>query len=283
MNNKYLFFGHHKCATRYIINILNIVNKYLELNHIEFHNDELFNSNLENIIIQKNLDFVYYTNAKYKHITKIDSNNILNYKGFHLIRDPRDILISAYFSHKNSHPVNDWTELKKIKNKLSSVSLSEGIKYEMSLLKENLIDLEKWNYSNPNIYEVKFEDLIKNPVEIIIDIFVYLDLVDFDYFDESIKNLSKELINSISNKLIKKKPIKTKKIPLTKLLNAIVVNDFKRLSNGRSNGIEDKFSHYRKGISGDWKNYFNNDIKEKFKTDFPNLLIKLGYEESNEW
>ena len=283
MKNKFFFFGHHKCATRYIINILNIVNKYLELNHIEFHNDELFNSNLENSIIQKNLDFVYYTNAKYKHITKIENNNIFNYKGFHLIRDPRDILISAYFSHKNSHPVNEWTELKKIKKKLNSVSLIEGIKYEMSLLKENLIDLEEWNYTNPEIYELKFENLIEKPVEIITDIFVFLDLVDFHCVDTSIKALSKELINSISHKLIKKKPIKTKKIPLTKLLNAIIVNDFKVLSHGRNNGTVDNLSHYRKGISGDWKNYFNNDIKEKFKKDFPNLLIKLGYEENNEW
>ena len=31
------------------------------------------------------------------------------FRGIHLIRDPRDIVVSGYFSHLKTHPENEWT------------------------------------------------------------------------------------------------------------------------------------------------------------------------------
>ena len=39
----------------------------------------------------------------------------------------------------------------------------------------------------------------------------------------------------------------------------------------------------RKGVSGDWKNYFNHKHKELFKEIAGDSLIKLNYEGSNDW
>ncbi|MFX0022557.1 MAG: sulfotransferase domain-containing protein [Candidatus Hermodarchaeota archaeon] len=39
----------------------------------------------------------------------------------------------------------------------------------------------------------------------------------------------------------------------------------------------------RKGIIGDWKNYFNKESKKFFKLIAGDLLINLGYEESHDW
>jgi hypothetical protein len=40
---------------------------------------------------------------------------------------------------------------------------------------------------------------------------------------------------------------------------------------------------FRKGISGDWKNYFDDEIKTVFKQKSGELLITLGYEQNLDW
>lgn len=52
---------------------------------------------------------------------------------------------------------------------------------------------------------------------------------------------------------------------------------------GRAPGTEDVFAHQRKGIAGDWKNYFTSQIKDEFKKRFGNPLIQTGYENDTNW
>jgi hypothetical protein len=52
---------------------------------------------------------------------------------------------------------------------------------------------------------------------------------------------------------------------------------------GRERGEANIYSHYRKGISGDWRNHFTREFGEIFETRFPNILTSLGYETSSEW
>ena len=58
---------------------------------------------------------------------------------------------------------------------------------------------------------------------------------------------------------------------------------FERLSRGRQRGEEDPSSFFRKGIAGDWRNVFTEEDKRVFKEGAGGLLIKLGYEESDQW
>ena len=51
----------------------------------------------------------------------------------------------------------------------------------------------------------------------------------------------------------------------------------------RNNGEEKSNSFLRKGISGDWKNYFDSNCVEIFKHYSKDMLINLGYEEDNKW
>ena len=52
---------------------------------------------------------------------------------------------------------------------------------------------------------------------------------------------------------------------------------FETLSGGRSRGNEDTGSFYRKGIVGDWKNYFDEDCSRAFMENGGELLEELGY------
>jgi lipopolysaccharide transport system ATP-binding protein len=55
------------------------------------------------------------------------------------------------------------------------------------------------------------------------------------------------------------------------------------LSGGRSKGTEDPVSHYRKGIAGDWRNYFTPRVADAFKKRFGDILIAAGYEKDLNW
>ena len=58
---------------------------------------------------------------------------------------------------------------------------------------------------------------------------------------------------------------------------------FERLSRGRERGQEDPSSFYRKGVAGDWRNYFSEEDRRVFKEEAGELLIRLGYEDDLDW
>jgi lipopolysaccharide transport system ATP-binding protein len=59
-------------------------------------------------------------------------------------------------------------------------------------------------------------------------------------------------------------------------------NSFENIA-GRNRGQEDVNSHFRKGVAGDWKNYFTPAVKERFKEEFGEVLIQTGYESDLNW
>ncbi|MSV28599.1 MAG: hypothetical protein EXQ52_07620 [Bryobacterales bacterium] len=52
---------------------------------------------------------------------------------------------------------------------------------------------------------------------------------------------------------------------------------------GRRPGETDIHSHYRRGISGDWRNHFDRRLGELFERALPGLVAAGAYEASNEW
>ena len=63
----------------------------------------------------------------------------------------------------------------------------------------------------------------------------------------------------------------------------VEAHSFRRLSEGRSQGQENTWSFFRKGIAGDWKNYFAPELKETYKSLVGDLLIEYGYEGDHLW
>lgn len=52
---------------------------------------------------------------------------------------------------------------------------------------------------------------------------------------------------------------------------------------GRDPGGGDRTQHARKGIVGDWKNYFSQEAAERFNELAGDLLVQLGYERDRSW
>ncbi|GEM_PF-159605 len=172
-----------------------------------------------------------------------------HYKAFFIMRDPRDIVISWYFSMKYSHPPGG--KVPERREILRQLPLSEGIIRGIEFLNErgHFAALRSWADApkkDPNVLLLRYEDLIiSDNLPIFKKLFSHCDI----------------------------------QMPEDELRQLLQKYSFERLSGGRMPGQEDQMSHYRKGISGDWKNYFNEEISRKFNEIAGDLLSCPGYEE----
>ena len=57
----------------------------------------------------------------------------------------------------------------------------------------------------------------------------------------------------------------------------VAAASFERLSRGRSRGEEDRASHFRKGVVGDWRTTFDDAAERAFEAEAGDLLRALGY------
>jgi len=255
---------HHKCGTTYVKKILKKICHDLNIGFLlykyppyekeqQIPAEKKFYSKIKQLlskrITKKDSRLIsFVNNSRYE---KLFHHMTGPYKGFHIVRDPRDIIVSGYFSHLHSHPVkNRWGTEYLIEHRrwLESVSKNQGLLEEIKR-GYALNPISRWNYNNPDILEVKFEILTLNPGQYFGNILDHLDIkIQRDHLDSIIELFS-----------------------------------FKRLSGGRSQGEENVKSHFRKGIPGDWKNHFNKDHIDLFKEKWGDLLIKLKYEADDNW
>ena len=169
-----------------------------------------------------------------------------HYKAFFVMRDPRDILISWYFSMKHSHTA--LGNVVKLREILDGMSFHEGISYAMEHLNDRgyFQALASWIDAprrDPNTLVVRFEDLIGPASEEVFGIlFKHCDI----------------------------------RMPRKQQCGLLEKYSLKALS-GRRPGQEDMRHHYRKGISGDWRNHLNDSLATRFKELAGDLLSRLGY------
>lgn len=184
---------------------------------------------------------LYIDYQNYLAIPKPDST-----RAFFVTRDPRDIVVSWYFSSLYSHRL--MGDLSDVRGMLSDVDMPTGLRYSIRHLDDfGVFDAQRsWSESggDPDVIVVRFEDLIG---EHSIDVFRHL----FDHC---------------------RIPIPDDELP-----GLLDTHSFERLS-GRSQGTSDPQAHFRKGVAGDWKNHFDESAQEEFDRVTGDLISTLGYE-----
>jgi len=259
-----VFFGHHKCASSYFVDIL------LQL-RIETSSTIRFNP--EKYTVKKsNADIVIFQNSTIDSLKFISDN----FKGIHVIRDPRDIVVSAYFSHLKTHKEQSW--LLEHREKLQKISKDEGLFEVMDFMKGQMEDFNSWNYNDDRIFELKFETMLEKP-EVLLEGFKFLA---FEENNSSFVLWTKNILKKMKNRGVPLPKINIG-VPGVRLNKVIQDHSFKTKARGRTPGKSDNQSHYRKGTSGDWKNHFNEEHIRYFKKNYGDVLIKLGYEKDYEW
>lgn len=271
---KYCYFGHHKCASTWFASILHATCQDLG-----------FSWNTIGKIHQRcedPLDFLLFRNAT-KEI--IPSGKI---RGFHVIRDPRDILVSAYFSHLYSHPTDVWEQVSGVRKQLSDLNVEEGLLFEMDFIQEVLDSIFDWDYGNENILELKMEKALQDPYGIWIEIFDFMGLLTQrpPSRTQRVWKDFQSLVNAVNRPPSdsgKRGWFRPGSVSPERVLGIADTFHFRRLAEGRKQGQEDKKSHFRKGVAGDWKNHFTPKATDVFKERFGDKLIQLGYESNNDW
>lgn len=230
---------YHKVGTAWFIRVLRKIARYYGLNFQCCLQSEL----------KRNTDiFMEYT-------SRLDIEKLPDYVGSHIIRDPRDVVISAYFYHLWTK--EEWAHIprKSLKNLsyqeyLNSLNQEEGLIAEMQgISKEVIEEMSCWDYNNPNFFEFKYEDIIRNEKKVFYEIFEH-----YNFNEKAIQNC----------------------ITIAEKFN------FKNQSK-RNIGAIKQNSHLRSGKIGEWQELFTENHKQQFKELFGDILIKLGYETSNDW
>jgi hypothetical protein len=282
------FFGHHKTASTWVRIILNDVSAALDLDQRTIHTAANFapHASVREMVDAEHPDLITITNPRREVLDSLPATM----RGFHVIRDPRDIIISAYFSHLHSHPISfggvEWPELAVHREKLQKLDHDEGIFQEIEFTGALIDHMSTWDYYRPGMLEVKMEDLVAEPVVWWTRIFAHLELltrVDGPFA------LQRVVWNLAPRRGIPKSAVwlrgraKVPRIPMRRLPAAYVPwmlerYSFARLSGGRTPGDEDITSHYRRGVAGDWTNHLTEKHLDAIRDRFGDLVERLGYE-----
>lgn len=272
---KYAYFGHHKAASQWFTSIiqsvcieLSISYKYMAIEQDRIGTD------------LSQFDFIADVNASYSRYKDID-----DYQGIHVIRDPRDIIVSGYFSHKYSHPTNRWNELVKYREILNTCDVNEGLIHEIEFSKQFLSDIADWKYDKENILELKYEEVTTNQFDSWLAIFIHLGLIRGTSSVKKDRVLAHLFIalNAVARKIGIGCLSVGESVKRLVIMDAVFNNQFKFKSASSVASEGKALSHYRKGLAGDWRNYFTRKHAERFVSVYGDLLVRLGYENDSDW
>lgn len=165
---------------------------------------------------------------------------------FFVQRDPRDILVSWYYSNRYSHaPMGTVDSHRRV---LSALSERDGIAATVDCFDEIAKMLRSWRAAadrDPGIRMVRYEDLTgPDALPAWLDLLAGCDVL----------------------------------VPREVLRKVLDTYSFQRISGGRKPGQEDRHHKYRKGVPGDWQNHFDGEIARRFHDRHGDLAQELGYD-----
>ncbi len=171
-----------------------------------------------------------------------------NVRGVHLVRDPRDVLVSLLHSHRGSHPARDprtW-EILRDRVALRSMDLSSGLTWLMdhSGYFRRVIDaMSNWDYRRSDFLELRFEDFVVGASQ------------------DSLLALAGHIGT-----------------PLDANGATVILDEysFERLQ--AADGTDrTRPGHYRSGGSSTWQDAFDEDLISRFESRFGRQAATIGY------
>lgn len=159
MADTFHFAAHHKCATNWLV-------KYLT-DFSERNGRTIFLSHLTYADIPEDADVILQMNAVYEerlpdpHVHRV-----------HVVRNPLDIIVSAYHSHRRTHSDLLWPELTRQRRVLEAVSDEAGLFLTLAFLERDdfhsgavgpLHALRHWRFDDADYRTIRMEDMVAAP------------------------------------------------------------------------------------------------------------------------
>ncbi|MDM4721819.1 sulfotransferase domain-containing protein [Micromonospora sp. WMMA1363] len=176
---------------------------------------------------------------RYRAIPKPDKH-----RAFFVLRDPRDIVVSSYFSLRKSHaPMGDIPTVRKT---LQGIPMKDGLLHVIKYLSEKGLyrTLRSWALapSSDTFHLFRYEDLTGERQQ--------------DEMDRLLRHCGIF-------------------IPPPELEALVSRYSFSKMR--KEQGGTQSNSHYRKGKAGDWRNHFDDEVSEAFVAATGDLVEILGY------
>jgi len=317
------YFGHHKCATQWVMAILSDICATTHLRLFEVSQMDTWDfANLRDLVRCFRPDVLAYSNAQIAQVKLLPP-----LRGFHVVRDPRDLIVSAYYSHLHSHSLGTWPGLAAHRRQLQAVDMSQGLLLEMESSRRVLGEMAEWDYCQPTVLEIRMEDLTAAPVKEFTRIVEHLGFTHLPesslrerlgslvaiLFGRAQRMARRQLAGRAGGRrgsapVLPADPqpavasasapdpyrlypldgawrsgLRCRSLTREEVPAIVERHDFARKAGGRDRGVEDRRNHYRKGVAGDWRNHFEPVHIEFFRRNYNHLLLNLGYETDPHW
>ncbi len=225
-----IFLSHHKCASSLLTTFLL---RLSQANGLTLHA-----TSDGNAIPPSNNGITHLANANYATVAPHLTGVVV-----HVIRNPLNVVQSAYHSHLRTHPLDGWPELARQREVLQRCSEEHGKFLTLAFVERDdfykntagpLADMRHWDFSDPRIVTVRMED-----------------------FGENIGGVIRSAVGNAGDNLV---------WPDSDEFS------FRRMSGGRTPGEVDPQSHYRSGSPDAWREELPSAIIDYIRTHYRNLL-----------
>jgi len=242
---KYWIFLHHKCASQYLRAQVSSAGQHSKrLTEIPSLNSFKGPPDTEAMAYaMTRSDYCLDDNAWPESVNILDAQPEHDWRAIHFVRDPRDLLVSAYFSHKHSHSLHSLPGLRAHREALCAMPIETGLMADMnySVTAQAIESILDW----PEHPKVKTFNAISLGQEM-----ARGDLAMFEYVCDWID------------------------IPLEP--DWTMPPTWDAVSEGRPKQEELNTHHYRHGVEGDWKRYFTTEVMDEFHRRFPAFSRRFG-------
>lgn len=191
----------------------------------------------------------------YPHAARFDPSLIVgSYVGSHMIRDPRDVVVSAYFYHlwtteSWAHEPRADLAGKSYQEHLNGVPEHDGLLAEIGNSWLVIREMLSWDYRQPEFHEMRYENLLADEEREFERLFRA-----YGFDDRGVR----------------------RGLAITRR------HSFQATSKRRLGQVS-RGQHLRSGRPGEWRELFSPAHIELFKRITGDAVVVLGYERDNEW
>jgi hypothetical protein len=178
----------------------------------------------------------------------IDTARLPAFRGSHMVRDPRDVVISAFFYHKRTkeswaHEPKSEYGGKSYQEHLNQFDEAEGLAVEIRRSAGTVIrDMTEWNYADPRFLELRYEEHLADEETGFTQVFEH-----YGFTPEAVATCVEIALGFSLNK------------------------------------VRTASKHIRSGQPDEWKKHFTDEHKALFKDLTGDAALKLGYETDPDW